>query len=406
MSVRSFENRLFRPPVSYSVGVARDVSEHRRPLELLEELGMIYFKSDESGRRIYSSPGESDLTGYTGEELETLPRGALFVEPTLAQLIEKARSSGGRLAEQIVRIRHKESGSFPVQMSVRLVPGESEGKSGLEGFYRDVSERLKLQQFMDRSPDRVMSDAELAQAFAKHEQLHLDYMSSLGHQLLTPLTSLSQHALSLQRDIPRGRVSTRSFEYVVGQARCCIDLVRGWGYLDRILQREKFDTETSIVSLARISIHVKIDMKHLLPPKELDIRIDGESLDRHCQIPCHPGLIRQVIVNLFDNAIKYSYPGTVIEVRGDQNGECPVYEISNEGLEIPEDIRERIFDRGFRSSKAKKLIPHGTGLGLWLDTKILQCHGATISCSVRPDGARLRNVFRIEFPSPRRKREV
>ena len=126
--------------------------------------------------------------------------------------------------------------------------------------------------------------------------------------------------------------------------------------------------------------------------------VDDASIDRYIQIQGNREMLRQVFVNLVDNAIKYSLHKTAIVIRAQQWPQGAILEVSNQGLPIPEEVREKIFDRGFRTERAKRLIPHGTGLGLWLVRKILKAHEATIGCHVITEQGQTRNIFRITFP--------
>lgn len=108
-------------------------------------------------------------------------------------------------------------------------------------------------------------------------------------------------------------------------------------------------------------------------------------------------MLRQVLVNLVDNAIKYSLPETSIYVRARHWPDGPSLEITNIGLPIPEEEREKIFQRGYRTRKAHAVIPHGTGFGLWLVRKVVEAHGATIQMHELDEGGPRRNLFRICF---------
>jgi signal transduction histidine kinase len=186
--------------------------------------------------------------------------------------------------------------------------------------------------------------------------------------------------------------------YVIGQAFVCSRLVRNLSYMDQILRGEPFQRER--VSLSKLAIETKLDFMHQLHEKRIDVQIDNESLKRLLRVQGHQEMLRQVVVNLIDNAIKYSLPRSTIQIRARQWPSGPAFEISNRGFSISEENREKIFERGFRSGKAQALIPHGTGLGLWLVRKILEAHEATIRCHEVIEGAQTRVLFRIIFPHP------
>ena len=220
-------------------------------------------------------------------------------------------------------------------------------------------------------------------------------MSSLGHQLQTPLGRLVETLRNFETGVVSQKDLVGRLPYVIGQAIVCTRLVRNLSYMDKILRGEPFDRET--VSLTRLAIETTIDFSHLLKEKRLDLFVDRDSLDRLRRVQGHREMLRQVVVNLVDNAIKYALPGTAIHIRGREWLDGAAFEITNQGLPIPDDVREKIFERGFRTEKARAVVPHGTGLGLWLVKKIVVAHGASIQCQeVLEAGERI--LFRIMFP--------
>jgi signal transduction histidine kinase len=78
--------------------------------------------------------------------------------------------------------------------------------------------------------------------------------------------------------------------------------------------------------------------------------------------------------NIIDNAIKYSDPYTKIIIWCEQKGNRILINIENEGISLLEKDAEWIFERGTRTEDAKKRVPSGTGLGLWLAKIIMKIH--------------------------------
>jgi signal transduction histidine kinase len=285
---------------------------------------------------------------------------------------------------------------FWAEGDLRILLDSKGDENGTEGLYRDVTDRIFLQGFLNADTERVLGDDELFDRLKRDAEFQLDYMSSLGHQLQTPLGSLVETLRNFETGVVNQKDLLSRLPYVRGQAIVCTRLVRNLSYMDKILRGEPFDRET--VSLARLAIETKLDFIHLLKEKHLSLQIDDESLDRLLRVQGHREMLRQVVVNLIDNAIKYSLPDTTIHIRGRQWPEGAAFEITNQGLPIPEELREKIFDRGFRTEKARAVVPHGTGLGLWLVRKIVEAHGASIRCQEVLEGGEKCVLFRILFP--------
>jgi PAS domain S-box-containing protein len=407
ISYRFLANDLVFPPTLYTLGLARDISEsehlaaqHRRLLELLGAMKAAYFSADQDGITQVSTPTDRELTGYSEDELRKMSRDKLFHNPTeLAQLLNKAREQEGQLAlvrGMVVRMRRKDGTTFWAEGDLRILRDPQGREIGREGLYRDVTDRIRLQGFLNADTQRVLSDDELFSRLKQDAEFHLDYMSSLGHQLQTPLGSLVETLRNFETGVVSQKDLVSRLPYVIGQAVVCTRLVRNLSYMDKILSGEKFERER--VSLAKLAIETKLDFIHLLREKRLELHVDDESLDRLLRVQGHGEMLRQVLVNLIDNAIKYSSPGTTINIRGRQWPEGPAFEITSQGLPIPDGDREKIFQRGFRTRKAATLVPHGTGLGLWLVRKIVEAHGASIRCQEIFEGGQKRILFRITFP--------
>jgi two-component system sensor histidine kinase KdpD len=106
-------------------------------------------------------------------------------------------------------------------------------------------------------------------------------------------------------------------------------------------------------------------------------------------------LIEQVLLNLLDNAAKYSPPQSRIGIRARREKELVTIEIMDEGSGIPEDALERIFDKFFRVKAADRQRA-GTGLGLAICRGFVEAMGGNIVAENRTD--RSGAAFRIAFP--------
>ena len=95
-------------------------------------------------------------------------------------------------------------------------------------------------------------------------------------------------------------------------------------------------------------------------------------------------LIVQVLVNLIDNSLKYSAPGTPIEIRAHQEERKAQVIVSDRGVGIPTGDLEHIFDKFYRVQRPENIS--GTGLGLSISKGIVEAHGGSIWAENRVEG--------------------
>jgi signal transduction histidine kinase len=134
------------------------------------------------------------------------------------------------------------------------------------------------------------------------------------------------------------------------------------------------------------------EMKLLAEEKSIGLRIHAES---GVHIVGDRVRLQQVIVNLIDNAIKYTQVGGMIDVRIGREVKTAVLEVSDNGLGIPANALPHVFERFYRADKARSRATGGAGLGLSIVKAICAAHNGEITVSSQEGhGSR----FRVELP--------
>jgi two-component system phosphate regulon sensor histidine kinase PhoR len=103
------------------------------------------------------------------------------------------------------------------------------------------------------------------------------------------------------------------------------------------------------------------------------------NCDDTLQAPINPPLLEQAIINLIDNAVKYSPPGQTIQLGANSTSEGVVIQVRDHGCGIGREHLSRIFERFYRVDKARSRKLGGTGLGLAIVKHIAQAHGGRAS---------------------------
>ena len=150
------------------------------------------------------------------------------------------------------------------------------------------------------------------------------------------------------------------------------------------------------LSLAQIASEVAQNAAPRAAEKQIDLdfKYDGTPIvygDAH--------LLRQLVGNLVDNAIKFTERGRV-DVSVGQNGESAWIEVADSGPGIPEEERPHIFERFYRADKARSRVVPGTGLGLAIVRSIARVHGGEATAGRAPGGGALIRVVlpRMKLP--------
>lgn len=208
------------------------------------------------------------------------------------------------------------------------------------------------------------------------ETIRRDFTANVSHELKTPITAIKASLETLQ-DL----VCTRD-----EQCTQFLDMaVRGTSRLESIL--------ADLLSLARIEEEERAGLK--LEQVNLDDLVNtiqselsgrmndaGVVFERTgatgIMLQAHPGLIRQAIYNLVDNAIKYGASGGLVTVSTEARNAIVVITVSDRGPGISDRDPSRLFERFYRVDKARSRETGGTGLGLAIVKHIARAHGGSV----------------------------
>ena len=218
-----------------------------------------------------------------------------------------------------------------------------------------------------------------------------EFAANASHELRTPLTVLSLGIESLQNDTdskfsPYAEETLRDMQqetqYMSKLTEALLTLARGDE--DNVtLQKQKVD-------LTAVMAEVCAQLHPLAEQKNLQLVFNGT---RKVFSLCDKDKIKQLLIILVDNAIKYSDSGTITaEVEAD--GMQAVIRVLDKGIGITEGEAERIFERFYRVDKARSRVSGGFGLGLSIAQWIVKRHGGSITAHPRDGGG---TVFTVRL---------
>jgi signal transduction histidine kinase len=219
------------------------------------------------------------------------------------------------------------------------------------------------------------------------DQFKDDLLTIISHELRTPLTSI-KGSLSLLLDEQKVEGVTREFLEIAEQnTDRLIALVNDLLDLSRIesgkleLERERFSIRDAILSATQ-RIRALADRKGL--------RLEMQVPEGVPPVDADPGKVEQVLVNLLDNAIKFTPEGGQITLRaeaarGDGAATLQV-SVSDTGIGIPSECLPRVFEKFYRVDMSSTRGARGTGLGLAICKAIVEGHGGRIWGESAPGG--------------------
>ena len=268
-----------------------------------------------------------------------------------------------------------------------------EGSESLEAFENSVLLSILGECALALENMRNAREKEEAKLLAENEKLRSNLLRSISHDLRTPLTAISGNAGILLSDSESLPPETRNQMYsdIYDDAAWLYNLVENLLAVTRIEEgRMKLNTQPQLVEEM-----VSEALQHI-SRKRSEHNIAVHHQDELLLAKCDARLIVQVIINLVDNAIKYTPVGSHIEIatRGD-NG-CAVVTVADDGPGISDDEKERIFQMFYTGSNPIADSRRSLGLGLGLCKSIITAHGGVISVADnQPKGT----VFTFTVPS-------
>ncbi len=341
------------------------VTEQRSRLEaVLSSMIEAVVICDPEGIVLEMNPSAEQLAGRQRETAIGKSLIEVFRNSEMEKFFRLIRQDGQSLSRQILLYREKEL--HVLLNGVPIAYGPAGKDEGVLLVMNDIS-RMKVL-----------------------ERIRTDFVSNVSHELKTPVTLIKGFVETLLTEKELDADSRTKFLRIIDKhsdrlAAIIEDLLR----LSRI---ENEGRET--LTLRKLSINDLVG-NVINNFRELSEKY-GISLEGHCPEDLYAtldgGLFERALADLIDNGIKYNQPGgrVLITVEAEEAG--IIINVDDTGPGIPEQERERIFERFYRIDKGRSRESGGTGLGLSIVKHIISLHNGTIEVRERPGGG---SRFRI-----------
>ncbi len=285
-------------------------------------------------------------------------------------------------------------GYLLVQRALRPVEDMSETAAQIS--VQNLDERLPVMQTGDALQRLSLSLNHMLGRLRESVQASRRFLADASHELRTPLTVIKGELQELVRDESSQELRDRLGSILEEVARL-ERLVSGLLALSRLdagdAQREWVD-----VDLGELASSTVEQMR--LVADDRGVQLDAARL-RPLTVRGDRGRLKQVIVNLLDNAIKFTPRGGIVSLRTDQRPDLAVLEVRDTGVGIPREALPHVFERFFRADEARTrdgdAAQGGAGLGLSIVRSICTAHGAEIDVESAPGRG---SCFRLKFPRP------
>jgi len=213
------------------------------------------------------------------------------------------------------------------------------------------------------------------------------FTTDASHELRTPLTAIR----SVGEVGLRGRRDEAAYREIIGSMLEEVDRLAL--LVDRLLTLSRADTgqaqlSVDMVDIPQLAEEIAEQLGVLAEEKNQSIKVQSQVVPRWIGDRV---MLRQALLNLVDNAIKYSPVGGSIEILVTQSTEGTLIDVTDTGPGIPADLRSRVFDRFYRVDKARSRANGGTGLGLAIAKWAVEVNGGRLSLEPTTDvGSRFR----------------
>ena len=224
----------------------------------------------------------------------------------------------------------------------------------------------------------------------KAEKLRREFSANVSHELKTPLHTISGCAELLANGMVKPDDIPRFAAQIQSESKRMITLIEDIIKLSH-LDEGAGDMQRCDVDLAAIA---RATVENLRPAaKAADVALSVNACPAVIKNGI-PQLLEAIVYNLCENAIKYNRPGGFVNVSVEKNADGTVLTVEDNGIGIPAEQQERIFERFYRVDKSHSKDVGGTGLGLSIVKHAAALHNAKISMHSAPDeGTSISVVF-------------
>jgi two-component system phosphate regulon sensor histidine kinase PhoR len=226
------------------------------------------------------------------------------------------------------------------------------------------------------------------------ENMRRDFVANVSHEIKTPLTAIKGFVETLHQGGVEDPAEAARFLGIIAKHVDRLNTI-----IEDLLMLSRIENESEAGEIKREKVHLREVLQNAVQicrpradEKRIRVELSGE-LDTAAAID--PVLLEQAVVNLLDNAIKYSDPDKKVQIQVATSDNEVRIRVQDHGIGIEKKHLPRLFERFYRVDKARSRSLGGTGLGLAIVKHIAQAHGGHITVESRPGEG---SLFSIHLP--------
>ena len=312
--------------------------------------------------------------------------GSVIRHVVLLDLVKKVLESGKEIQDDIEIRTDKSSLYLQVLCRPIIEPGMSEG--------------IGLPPNSDSSPSNIEKQVgvliilnDITQ-LQRLETVRRDFIANVSHELKTPITSIKGSVETLlQEEEMDSSTLNRFLKIILRHSDRLNSIIEDLLTLSRIEQGQMTVVEhLQVTSINQLIQQVLQVCEHSASEKGIKLEMNGDEI---LDAAVNPPLLEQALINLVENAIKYSDPKSLVSLSLEKQADKFIIGVKDHGFGIESKHHERIFERFYRIDLARSRKLGGTGLGLSIVKHIIQAHQGTISLTSTPGEG---STFLIQIP--------
>lgn len=304
----------------------------------------------------------------------------------------KSRDAQGKSIQEAIRNRTFHDfisdvikGNEPVEKEITLYPGE-------EKFINGHGTRLVDTNGKEIGALIVLNDVT---RLKRLENIRRDFVANVSHEIKTPVTAIKGFVETLKDVGVDSEEESERFLTIISKHVNRLEAI-----IDDLLQLSRLEKDTEsgdeiLLEKANVLNIIETAIQVCSPVAEAKQIKFNITCEKELAAKVNAPLLEQAVVNLLDNAVKYSENNTKVHVNAYKKEDMLYIEVSDEGRGIEKEHLPRLFERFYRVDKARSRQQGGTGLGLAIVKHIIHAHRGSVSVESSPGKG---STFTIRLP--------